>query len=85
MVDINPYRELSAAWRDESLPGEDGEEGEVVAVADLVVVGVVGGGDLDGTGAEVHLDHLVRDDGDLAVSEGMMDFTAVELLVPLVL
>ena len=56
-----------------------------MAVADLVVVGVVGGGDLDGAGAEVHLDHLVRDDGDLAVSERVPDFTAMELLIPFVL
>ena len=41
--------------------------GEVVALADGEVVGVVGGRDLDGAGAELGFGPVVGEDGDLAV------------------
>jgi hypothetical protein len=44
----------------------DVDVGQVVALAEGEVVGVVGGGDLDGAGAEVAADPGVEDDGDLA-------------------
>ncbi len=46
---------------------EDGEVGQVVALADGEVVGVVRGCDLDGAGAELGLGPVVGEDGDLAV------------------
>ena len=51
---------------------EDGDHGQVVAFARLEVVEVVGGGHLDGAGAElrVHQD-VVPHDEDLSVDEGV--------------
>ena len=43
------------------------ERGQVVALADGEVVGVVRGRDLDGAGAELGLGPVVGEDGDLAV------------------
>ena len=49
---------------------EDVEAGEVVALADGEVVGVVRGRDLNGTGAELGVGPVVGDDGNLATGEG---------------
>ena len=46
------------------------DDGEIVAQPHFEVVGVVRGGDLDGAGAEFHVDVFVGDDGDLAPDEG---------------
>jgi hypothetical protein len=44
----------------------DVDAGQVVALAEGEVVGVVRGRDFDGSGAEVAADPFVEDDGDLA-------------------
>ena len=46
---------------------EDAGAGQVVALADGEVVGVVGGGDFDGSGAELGLGPVVGEDGDFSV------------------
>ncbi len=55
-----------------------------MALADFVIVGVVSGGDLDGTRSELHVDDdRVGNDGDLATGdEGVDHVLAVEMLVP---
>ncbi len=53
--------------RDVSGLVEDIGRGEVVALADGEVVGVVRGGDFDGSGAELGLGPVVGEDGDFAV------------------
>ena len=78
---ICTHLELSSVLVDETLVGEDVDEGELVPDADLVVVGVVGGGDLDGARAEVHLDHLVPDDRQALAAEGVDDALALEVRV----
>ena len=65
--------------------GEAADQGQVVTETDLEVIGVVGGGDLDDTGALFHVGVLVADDGDFLVQQGQDDGAAVELLVALVI
>ena len=62
-------RELSAVVRHVPVVGEDVDEGEVVPLAALVVVGVMRGRDLDGARAEVLLHECVGHDGQLPVCE----------------
>lgn len=62
-----------------------GDGRQVVALADLEVVRVVGGRHLDGAGAELGVDVLVRDDRDGAVGQRQLDELADEVLVALVL
>ena len=58
---------------------------QVVALADGEVVGVVGGRDLDRAGAELGLDPVVGDDGDLAAHRAAARTRlAVQVLVALV-
>ena len=62
---------------------EDVDESEVMPCTDSVIVGVVRGGDLHGTGTELHVDGLrVGDDGHLAAGdEGVDGELAVQVLV----
>jgi hypothetical protein len=62
----------------------DREERQVVALADLEVVGVVGGRDLHGAGAELRVDVVVGDDGNRAVGQRQLDLPADEVPVALV-
>ena len=61
------------------------DDGQVVALAHLEVVGVVGGGDFHHTGAEVHLHVLIGHNGDFLVHQGQDDVLAHQVLVALVL
>ena len=65
--------------------GEDAYHRQIVALTDLVVVGVVGGGDLYHTGTLGHVRVLVAHDRDLLVDQGQDHVAAVEVLVALVL
>ena len=77
------HRELSAAAGDEPVVGEDGDEGQVVSLAALVVVGVMSRSDLDRPGAEVALDKVVENNRHPAVlDEWMQNELALVLLVP---
>ena len=77
------HRELSAAAGDESVVSEDGDEGQVVSLAALVVVGVVSRSDLYRPGAEVALDKVVENNRHPAVlDEWMHHELALVLLVP---
>ena len=58
--------------------------GQIVALAECEVVGVVGGRDLDRAGAEVAADPFVEDDGDFAADERQAELFAVEMQVALV-
>ena len=59
--------------------GEDADDGQVMAQTHLKVVGVVGRGDLDDTGALGHVGVLVADDGDLLVQQRQDDMAAVQV------
>ena len=63
---------------------QHGQAGQVVAAADLEVVGVVGRGDLDRAGAEGRVDVLVGDDRDAAAGERQLHGLADQVLVALV-
>jgi hypothetical protein len=58
----------------------DGEVGQVVALADGEVVGVVRGRDLDGAGAELGLRPVVGEDGNLAADERQRRFLPMRCL-----
>jgi hypothetical protein len=58
--------------------------GEIVALAECEVVGIVCRGYLDRAGAEFAADPLVEDDGDLAVHQWQAELLAVEMEVALV-
>lgn len=70
---------------DDGVLVHDRDGGQVVALADLEVVRIVGGRHLDGAGAELGIDVLVGDDRDGAVGQRQLDELADEVLVPLVL
>ena len=57
---------------------------KVMAQADLIVVGVVAGGHLDGAGAEAKLNVIVGDDGELAADKREYRVLADEVLILLV-
>ena len=59
--------------------GEHTHDGQVMAQTHLKVVGVVGRGDLDDTGALGHVGVLVADDGDLLVQQGQHHMAAVQM------
>ncbi len=61
-----------------------GQRGQVVALADLEVVRVVGGGDFDCASTEFGVDVLVGDDRDVPASEWQLDLTADEVAVAVV-
>ena len=60
--------------------GEDVHDGQMVALPDFVVVGVVGGGDFEGAGAELPVHVSVGDDGDGLVDDGDECLFADEVL-----
>ena len=59
--------------------GEHAHDGQVMAQAYLKVVGVVGRGDLDDTGALGHVGVLVAHDGDLLVQQRQDHMAAVQM------
>ncbi len=83
---LQPVQALEGAvGGDDRVLVHDGEVRQVVALADLEVVRVVRRGHLDGAGAELRVDVLVRDDRDAAAGERQLDLGADEVLVALVL
>ena len=65
--------------------GQHADHRQVVALADLKVVGVVGGGDLHDAGALFHVGVLVADDGDFTAQQRQHHMAAVQVLVARVL
>ncbi|MDT4818223.1 hypothetical protein FQZ97_513140 [compost metagenome] len=63
---------------------EDVDQRQVVALADFIVVEVVGRGDLHAAGAELGVAVLVGDDRDAAAHQGQLDEGADQALVALV-
>ncbi len=61
---------LPAVFVDGGILVEDVDDGEIVPLAHLKVVGVVGGGDLHHAGAEVHLAVFVPHHRDFPVTQG---------------
>ena len=59
--------------------------GQVVALAHLEVVGVMGRGDLYNAGTELHVHIGVGDDGDFLVQQGQQHLLTVQVLVTLVI
>ena len=59
--------------------GEDTDNGQVVALADLKVIGVMGRSDLDNAGTLGHVGMLVADNGDFLVQQGQDDMAAVQM------
>ncbi len=74
-----------AVGGDDGVLVHHGDGGQVVPLADLEVVRVVGGRHLDGAGAELGVDVLVGDDGDGALGQRQLDELADQVLVALVL
>ena len=61
---------LTAVFVDGAVLVHHVDNGQVVALAHLKVVGVVGGGDFHHAGAEVHLHIFVRHNGDFFIHKG---------------
>ena len=59
--------------------GENAHDGQVVALAHFVVVGVMGRGDLHHTGALFHIGMLVADDGDFFIDQGQDHVAAMQM------
>ena len=59
--------------------GEHPHAGQIVPLAHLKVVGVVGRGDLDDAGTLFHIGVLIADDGDLFVKQRQDDVAAVQV------
>mmetsp|Transcript_57524 Transcript_57524/g.168961 ORF Transcript_57524/g.168961 Transcript_57524/m.168961 type:complete len:488 (+) Transcript_57524:2047-3510(+) len=79
-------RELAALLVDRAILREDVDERELVAHAGLEIVEVVGRCHLDAAGAKLAVDHVVRDDLQLAVGEErMLELLADKLQVAVVL
>ena len=76
---------LPAVFVDGAVVGDDADDLQIVALAHLEVVGVVGGGHLHRAGAEADLAVLVPDDGDLAPDQRQDAALADEVLKLLVL
>lgn len=71
--------------RDDRVLVHDGKARQTVPLADLEVVRVVRGRDLDGARAELGVDVLVGDDRDAAAGERQLDLLADQVLVAVVL
>ena len=81
---VEPPVALRRVVVDPRVRREDAHPREPVTFADLIVVEVVGRGDLDAPGAEFRIDHLVGDDGDAALGERKLDHRADERAVAVV-
>ena len=62
-----------------AIVGKYPDTGQVVALAHLKVIGVVGGGDLYDAGALFHIGVLIADDGDLLIEQRQDDMAAVQV------
>ena len=60
---------------------DDLDARQIVALAGFEIVGIVGGGDFDGAGAELRIGQIVEDDRDGAVHQRQIDGAAVEVEV----
>ena len=65
--------------------GQHADDGQVMALADLKVVGVMGGGDLHNAGAFFHIGVLIAHDGNLFVQQRQNDMAAVQVGIARVL
>ncbi len=73
------------ASQDRGVLVEDVDQRQLVALADFIVIEVVGRGDLHAAGAEFQVDVVVGDDGDQAVDQRQHDVAADQALVAFVL
>ena len=62
-----------------AIVGEYTDTGQIMALAYLEVIGVVGGGDLYDTGALFHIGVLIADDGDFLIQQRQDDMAAVQV------
>ncbi len=77
------YREFSASFRDDSVVRENGNERQVVAFTALVIVGIVGRSNFDGSGSEFPIHEIVEKDRQTTIRNKRMNHTlALVLLVP---
>ena len=58
---------------------DDLDARQVVTLAGFEIVGIVGGSDFDGAGAELGVGEIVEDHGDLAIHQGQIDGAAVQV------
>ena len=63
---------------------DDNDGFQILPQAHLIVVGVMGRGDLYRAGTEFRINIVIGDDGDLPVHDRQQDFFAYQLAVPLV-
>jgi hypothetical protein len=81
MEPLQSLKLRSSVSVERSVVVEDVDEVEFVTLTDFVVVRVVGGGHLDRSSTERHVDgDRVGDDGEAAVEEGVESELAVEVL-----
>ena len=59
--------------------GEDTDTGQIMALAYLEVIGVVGGGDLYNAGTLFHIGVLIADDGNFLIQQRQNDMAAVQM------
>ena len=76
--------ELAAVLVDGGVVVHDVDLGQVMALSDLEVVGVVGGRDLDDAGTEFPVDILVGDDRDLSVHERKPHIAADQVFIAVI-
>ena len=69
---------------DRAIGGHDVDQGKIVPLGHLIVVGIVRRSDLDGACAEFRIDEAVGDDRDLSMGQGMIDLLSDEVLVALI-
>ena len=84
LVAVQALEALGAVLVDVRVEREDGDERQVVALRAGVVVEVVRAGDLQAAGAEIHVDEIVGDDGNVAVAQRQLDPLAHQVPVALV-
>ena len=67
-----------------AIVGEHPHNGQIVPLTHLIVVGVMGGGDLHHAGALLHIRVLVAHDGNLPVDKGQHHMAAVQVSIALI-
>ena len=70
---------------DIAVVSEDRDELEIVPLTAVVIVGVVGGSDLDSTSTEILLHKSICYDGEFSVQERMENFLPNEMFVSVVI
>mmetsp|Transcript_113724 Transcript_113724/g.317616 ORF Transcript_113724/g.317616 Transcript_113724/m.317616 type:complete len:208 (-) Transcript_113724:465-1088(-) len=83
IVSHHPFKLLSSMMVDTSIFIQDGDKFQIVSFAAFVIIRIMGGGNLDGTGTKRHVDQFgIGNNGNFASTKGMNDEFAVQMSVP---